>query len=311
MPKNKVGTQFGVYLKPRGSLFHPFNLITVMKYFVLPCFAVALLSLNQINLFKYKETEKAREYLQGSSPKHFKKAFTITGSASAGTIGCNGGITTVTATATGGVGNITYNINGTPAAGGTFTVTSSPQPNGGTYNFTGVPAGTYNVTATDENAETASIGSFTVTQPTSSGTSNGAPDLLLTSLISPSGSFPSPGTSINITYTIYNKNNTSITAQNLVLRVSRPFSAFTVELNQAYTTTWQKITNSNGYVEFRLLPGNQISCSGSASIGVIITRNSFGSQSPGVPITGILYFSSGTQDLNDFDNARSSQVRVQ
>jgi hypothetical protein len=59
-------------------------------------------------------------------------ACSITASATAGTIACNGGTTTLTAASTGGVGTVEYSINGT-----TFQTATT---------FT-VPAGTYTVTA--------------------------------------------------------------------------------------------------------------------------------------------------------------------
>lgn len=265
-----------------------------MKNFFTPLFAVALLSLNL-----HVSTSKSHN------------SFVIIGSAFAGTISCNGGTTTVTATAAGGTGNMTYNLSGIPAAGGTYSVTSTPQTNGGTYNFVGVPAGTYSVTATADNGESANFGSFTITQPPSSGTNNGAPDLLLTSLITPSGSFPTQGSSIVITYTISNKNTTAITAQNLVLRVTRPYAGFTIELSPT-STNWQKTANPTGYAEFMMNPGGQIPCSSSTQVSIVVTRSGNSPQSPGVPITGIVYFTTGgPQDMNDFDNARASQVRIQ
>ncbi len=51
----------------------------------------------------------------------------ITASASAGTIGCNGGTTTLMVTAGGGTGSLQYSLNGGAyQAGNTFTVTASP-----------------------------------------------------------------------------------------------------------------------------------------------------------------------------------------
>jgi hypothetical protein len=74
----------------------------------------------------------------------------ITASASAGTIACNGGTTTLTATAGGGISPYTYSLNGTTfQAGNTFTVS----------------AGTYTVTIKDANGCTAGATAVTVTQP--------------------------------------------------------------------------------------------------------------------------------------------------
>ena len=73
-------------------------------------------------------------------------------SATSGAIACNGGTTTLTATATGGAGAVQYSINGTTfQAGNTFTV----------------PAGTYTVTAREVNntACTATSTAVVIAQP--------------------------------------------------------------------------------------------------------------------------------------------------
>ena len=76
----------------------------------------------------------------------------ITATASAGTISCFGGTTTLTVTATGGTGAKQYSLNGgSYQAGNTFTV-----------NATGSP---YTVTVKDANACTKTSNTVTVTQP--------------------------------------------------------------------------------------------------------------------------------------------------
>lgn len=77
----------------------------------------------------------------------------ISGSASAGTISCNGGTTTLTVTASGGTGSLQYSLNGgTYQAGNTFTVNAAGSP--------------YTVTVKDANNCTATLSAVTVTQPT-------------------------------------------------------------------------------------------------------------------------------------------------
>ncbi|MBK7215430.1 MAG: SprB repeat-containing protein [Bacteroidales bacterium] len=73
-------------------------------------------------------------------------------SASAGTISCNGGTTTLTATASGGTGSLQYSLNGgTYQSGNTFTVNSAGSP--------------YVVTVKDANNCLATSNSVSVTQP--------------------------------------------------------------------------------------------------------------------------------------------------
>lgn len=77
----------------------------------------------------------------------------ISASASAGTILCNAGTTTLTVTATGGTGAYQYSLNGGAfQAGNTFTVNAAGSP--------------YTVTVKDANACTSVTNSVTVTQPT-------------------------------------------------------------------------------------------------------------------------------------------------
>ena len=77
----------------------------------------------------------------------------ISASASAGTIACNGGTTTLTVTATGGTGTLQYSLNGGAfQAGNTFTVNAAGSP--------------YTVTVQDANNCTATTSAVTVTEPT-------------------------------------------------------------------------------------------------------------------------------------------------
>jgi hypothetical protein len=76
----------------------------------------------------------------------------ISASASAGSIACNGGNTTLTVTASGGTGSLEYSLNGgTFQSGNTFTVNAAGSP--------------YTVTVRDANSCTASTSSVTVSQP--------------------------------------------------------------------------------------------------------------------------------------------------
>src|SRR4030095_5945680 len=77
----------------------------------------------------------------------------ITASASAGTISCNGGTTTLTVTASGGTGTLQYSLNGGAyQSGNTFTVNAAGSP--------------YTVTVRDANSCTGTTNTVTVTQPT-------------------------------------------------------------------------------------------------------------------------------------------------
>lgn len=76
----------------------------------------------------------------------------ISASASAGTIACNGGTTTLTVTATGGTGTLQYSLNGGAfQAVNTFTVNAAGSP--------------YTVTVQDANNCTATTSAVTVSQP--------------------------------------------------------------------------------------------------------------------------------------------------
>jgi hypothetical protein len=90
-------------------------------------------------------------------------ACAITASASAGTIACNGGTTTLTASSTGGVGAVEYSVNG-----GAFQ----------SSNLFTVPAGSYTVTAREVAATTcsASSSSVVISQPVAvSGSASSTP----------------------------------------------------------------------------------------------------------------------------------------
>ena len=77
----------------------------------------------------------------------------ITASATAGSIACNGGTTSLTVTASGGTGSLQYSLNGgTYQAGNTFTVNAAGSP--------------YTVTVKDANNCTVTTSSVTVNQPT-------------------------------------------------------------------------------------------------------------------------------------------------
>ncbi len=92
----------------------------------------------------------------------------ITNTIASGNIACNGGTTTITATATGGTGTLQYSMDGINyQAGNTFTK----------------PAGTYAVTAKDANGCTRLSNSLTIGQPAALGVS-----------IAPAATIPSNGT---------------------------------------------------------------------------------------------------------------------
>ncbi|MEI8048090.1 MAG: SprB repeat-containing protein [Bacteroidota bacterium] len=99
----------------------------------------------------------------------------ITASASAGTIACNGGSTTLTVTASGGTGTLQYSLNGGAyQAGNTFTVSGSASPYVLTVKDGNNCTSTTSTTVTQPNPLTLSTA---VTRATCPGVSNGAIDL--------------------------------------------------------------------------------------------------------------------------------------
>ena len=82
-------------------------------------------------------------------------------------------------------------------------------------------------------------------------------------------------------------------------------------LSGASSTSWVLFADTPGFTEFQLRAGFEVPCSGSMSADIMIRRNGFDSSSPAIPVTGSVRMPSVNQDQNDFDNARSSQFRVQ
>lgn len=218
---------------------------------------------------------------------------------------CFNGITGQISISGTGAGTITYTIN---KSGGNVSLSAA---SGATVTFTGLAAGYYNITATDINnclvAMTVSVGQPNLIQAPQN--NNGAPDLLLTSVITPPTATFTSGSIVTITYTISSKTNSNIAAQGVILRISKPFSGYQVSLVSG--SPWTVINNNALFTEIQLNAGYQVSCSGNMSVVITIKRNGFDSQSSGLPITASVRMPNITQDLSDFDNARSSLFRVQ
>ena len=109
------------------------------------------------------------------------QASAISASASAGTISCNGGTTTVTVTASGGTGLLQYNLNGgTYQTGNTFTVSASASPYIVTVKDANNCTTTTSVLVTQPAALTLSTVLTPETCPSGTSSSNGAIVLTVT-----------------------------------------------------------------------------------------------------------------------------------
>jgi hypothetical protein len=179
--------------------------------------------------------------------------------------------------------------------------------------FTGLAAGNYTITAADAGScvptTTALVSQPPIVQAPQN--NNGVPDLLLTSVINPPTAVFTPGSTVTITYTVSVKNNSNIAAQGVILRITKPFSGYVITLSGGSSAGWVLFADNAGFTEFQLRPGFEVPCSGSMSASITIRRSGFDSSSPGLPVTASVRMPSAGQDQNDFDNARSSQFRVQ
>ncbi len=189
----------------------------------------------------------------------------LAASASAGTITCNGGTTTLTVTATGGTGALQYSLNGGAfQSGNTFTV----------------GAGTYTVTVRDASGCTTTTTAVTVTQPTvitasaSAGTiacNNGATTITVTASGGTGelqyslngGAFQSGNTfSVNAgTYTVTVKDANNCTATTTAVTIMQPSaiaasaSAGTIACNGGTTTLTVTAAGGTGALEYSLNGG--------------------------------------------------------
>lgn len=195
-------------------------------------------------------------------------ACAITASATAGTIACNGGTTTLTASSSGTSNAVEYSINGTTfQAGTTFTV----------------PAGTYTVTAREVATPTctASATAVVVTQPTSivaSATSTNASSAIATNgsatVVASGGTAPYtyawlPGgqttataTSLGVgSYTVTVKDanlctqTATVTVTAAACNIAATASAGTIACNGGTTTLTAVVTGASGTVQYSLNGG--------------------------------------------------------
>ncbi len=193
---------------------------------------------------------------------------TITASATAGTIACNGGTTTLTAASTGGVGAVEYSIDGT-------TFQSS--------NLFTVPAGTYTVTAREVAAPTctATATPVVIAQPTlltasasstpvsAVGSTNGTATAVAAGGTSPYTYAWAPGgqttptaTALgtgSYTVTITDANGCTATASTTVAvavcTIAVSATAGTILCNAGTTTITATATGATGAVEYSLNAG--------------------------------------------------------
>lgn len=212
----------------------------------------------------------------------------------------------ISVNATGGSGTVTFTLRGPNNL-----QTSQSAAQGVNVSFSGLGAGSYSITAVDA-SNCPTVSTMSVTQPTPSPAqgNNNVPDLLLTSVINPPTATFAPGSTVTITYTISVKNNGNIAATGVILRISKPFSGYQIQLTGNSQNSWMIITDNAQFTEIQLKPGLAIPCSGSSQVGITIVRSGAG-QSPGIPVTASIRLPGSPQDVNDQDNARSSQFRIQ
>jgi SprB repeat len=194
-------------------------------------------------------------------------ACAITASATAGTIACNGGTTTLTATSTGGVGSVEYSIGGAFQVGNTFTVPA------GTYTVTArevaTPTCTVNATPVVVGQPSAVAGSATSTPVGSAGGTNGTATVVATGgtapytyAWAPGGQTTATATGLSTgayTVTITDANLCTATATATVsvaaCNIAVSAAAGTIACNGGTTTLTATATGASGAVQYSLNGG--------------------------------------------------------
>ncbi len=214
----------------------------------------------------------------------------ISASASAGTIACNGGTTTLTVTATGGTGSLQYSLNGGAfQAGNTFTVNAAGSP--------------YTVTVQDANNCTATTSAVNVTEPsvlsatasstavTTTGGSDGTATANAAGGTAPYTYLWTPGGQTNATATglmagnysvqVTDFNGCTTTANTTVgspaCTIAVSASAGSILCNGGTTTLTATATGASGAVEYRLnggayQPGNTFTVNAAGSPYTVTAR---------------------------------------
>jgi hypothetical protein len=214
----------------------------------------------------------------------------ISASASAGSIACNGGSTTLTVTATGGTGSLQYSLNGGAfQAGNTFTVNAAGSP--------------YTVTVQDANNCTATTSAVTVSEPsalsatatstpvTTTGGSNGTATAVPVGGTSPYSYLWTPGGQTTITATgliagsysvlVTDFNGCTATANTTVgspaCSIAVSASAGSILCNGGTTTLTATTTGASGAVEYSLnggayQPGNTFTVNAAGSPYTVTAR---------------------------------------
>ncbi len=225
-----------------------------------------------------------------SSPVNVSQPSAISASASAGTIACNGGTTTLTVTATGGTGSLQYSLNGGAfQAGNTFTVNAAGSP--------------YTVTVQDANNCTATTSAVNVTEPsvlsatasstavTTTGGSDGTATANAAGGTAPYTYLWTPGGQTNATATglmagnysvqVTDFNGCTTTANTTVgspaCTIAVSASAGSILCNGGTTTLTATATGASGAVEYRLnggayQPGNTFTVNAAGSPYTVTAR---------------------------------------
>ncbi|MGV3527743.1 MAG: hypothetical protein ACO1OO_02520 [Flavisolibacter sp.] len=220
---------------------------------------------------------------------------------------CIGGNTgTASVMVNGAAASVTYALEGS-----TGYSNSQVSASGTAATFNGLPAGVYTITAND-GAGCAGITSFEVTEPqTAVGTSNGAPDLNLT-LVAPQQYTmdATTGNTVTLTYDVSSTSLTNVAARGVIVRVSKLFSSWTLDLADA-NGNWEKLPeNGMPWTEFKLKSGVAINCGSSLLLNIVMQRHGV-QTAKAAPLTASARFADNNQDLKEGNNFSAVEWSVQ
>lgn len=217
---------------------------------------------------------------------------------------CVGGtLGSVSAQLTAAAGSVTYQLSGVNQTRELTVLSTSAAV------FNNLPSGTYTVTATD-NSNCTAISTINITEPQSvQGSTNGAADLSINDVSGLTRAFSAAtGNQLTLTYEIGSTSVTNVAARNVVVRITKLFSSYTINLLQA-ENIWTKTAEGDHWTEFKLNSDVAINCGGSVMLKVVMTRQ--GTQTTtGSPVTATVRYATGANDLQERNNYHAAQWSV-